>query len=148
MKNILILIIAIGLSGCDPFNDKLSVTNKTKKRVSILYSNDIGVDTTTNDVAFYVDDRNILMPDSALRFSIMGDEKAWHYYIDEGKPKRLFFAFFDTETVKWYENSYTMNQMVDYKLYFKLDSYTENELEKMGWNVVIRDSNIVVPKAK
>lgn len=150
MKNILILIIAIGLSGCiyDRFNDKLSITNKTNKNISVLYSNDLGVDTTENNVAFYVADENVLMPDSTMHFSTWGGQTAWNDYLREGKPKRLFFAFFETKTLKWYEHSYTMNQMVDYKLYFKLDSYTESDLEKMGWNVVVRDSNMVTPKAE
>jgi len=139
-----------GLGGCiyDQFNDQLTVTNKTNRKVSVLYSSDLGVDTTKNNVAFYIDDRNVLMPDSTLRYSTWGGERAWHQYIEEGKRKRLFFAFFETETLKKYEHSYTMNQMMDYKLYFKLESYTADELDKMGWNVVVRESKIPTPTAE
>ena len=71
-------------------NHQLSITNKTNKEISILYSNDVNIGQKKNNVAFYISDRNVTKPDSSRDIIRLGGKDSWHDYIEEGGTKKLF----------------------------------------------------------
>ena len=119
-------------------NHQLSIINKTQKDIAVLYSNNISPVAKKNNVAFYLSDQSITRPDSTRDIIRLGGKDAWHNYIEEGKAKKLFLYVFDTDTLKKYNNVYSMYELVSQHRFFKLLTYSENYLNKVNWQVTIR----------
>ena len=135
---LLYISIAVFVSSCiiDYYNDKLSVTNKSGKEISVLYSNDVEAP-TENNVAAYTVDWNVIKPDTTQSIVIPGNEDAWHYDIEAGSEKKLFLYIFETDTLRKYEKIASMRDLMWMKKYFKSFSYSEKELNKINWNIVV-----------
>jgi hypothetical protein len=120
----------------DLTNHQLSLTNKSGKDISILYSNHNAQRLTENNVAYYIADWNIMKSDSSKDIVKAGNKNAWHEYIEQGRTKKLFVYIFETDTLKKYSNIYSMDDIVREHKYLKLLSYSENDLNKIGWKII------------
>jgi hypothetical protein len=84
-----------------------------------------------------LNNRNVIKPGSSLEVVKTGGVDAWHEYIAEGKSERLYFYVFETDTLRKYLGLYSMYDFVKNCKYFKNMSYSESELDKMGWKIQI-----------
>lgn len=134
------LLTNVGLYGCYDIvnNYDLSINNKTDRKVAVLYSFNVDPKSNGNNVDYYLSDENAIEPDSTYTIVKVGGKDAWRDYIDEGKTKRLYFYFFETDTLKRYFNQFTMNDFVRQKKYYKRLEYTEKELKAINWTVVVQ----------
>jgi hypothetical protein len=66
---------------------------------------------------------------------ISGGKDAWHYYIEKGRPKKLFIYIFDTDTLRKYNGSYSIDDIVGEHKYLKSLSYSEKDLDKIDWKI-------------
>ena len=119
-------------------NYDLSITNKSKMKISLLYSNHVQKNLTENNIAYYIRDDKIVKPDSSLDITILGGREAWHDYMEEGKTKRLFLYVFSTDTLTKYNNSFSIDDLVHQHKYLKLFNYSENDLNKTNWKIVFK----------
>jgi len=124
---------------CDvKVNYDLSITNKSKKKISLLYSNHVKKNLTENNIAYFIRDDKIVKPDSTIDISIIGGREAWHDYIEEGKTKKLFLYIFSTDTLTKYNNHFSINDLVHQRKYLRLFNYSENDLDKTNWKIVFK----------
>ncbi len=136
--SIVFLAIVFSLVGCYSdvmVNHQLSLINKSEKSISILYSNGAETPITQNNVAFYITDRQVVQPDSTIDITILGNNNPWHQYIEEGKAKTLSLYVFEADTLKKYNNIYSMDDLVNQQKYLKLLTYSEIELQKTNWKL-------------
>lgn len=119
-------------------NHDLSVRNKSKMNISLLYSNHAEKILTENNIAYFVREDNIVKPDSSFDITILGGREAWHNYIEEGKTRRLFLYVFSTDTLTKYNNRFSINDLVQQGKYLKVFNYTEADLNKMNWEIVFK----------
>lgn len=140
MRRVLLLYVLIGVfvPSCivDYYSHQLSITNNTGNELSVLYSNAVEAP-TENNVDFYIADWETVKPDSTFTLTNHGKENAWHEYIQEGSAKKLYFYIFETDTLRKYRNIYNMKDMVAGGRYFKSMSYSEAEMGKIHWNLVV-----------
>lgn len=134
----LCISIVVFVSSCiiDYYNDQLSITNNSGKELSVLYSNEVEA-STENNVAAYIADWGTVKPDSTFTIVKPGRENVWHQYIQKGGTKKLYFYIFETDTLRKYKNAYSMRGFVQMNKYFKALSFSEDELKKINWNVVV-----------
>ena len=137
-KNIFLFIVAICFfCGCYDVrtNHQLSLTNKSDRKISILYSNLSDKTLTENNVAYYTSDWNIIKPDSSNDIVKLGGKDAWHNYIDKNKTRKLFIYVFETDSLKKYDGIYSMEDIVNKHKYLKLLCYSESDLNKINWQI-------------
>lgn len=115
--------------GCliDFHNSMLRIQNKTTKKISILYADSLSVN-TKNNVAFYISDQRVILPDSTNTIFKNGNENAWHEYIEERPEKKLFLFVFSVDDLNKYNGYYTMDQLCDMHKYIKVLSFFEKQL--------------------
>ena len=137
MKKILFFSVIAFLGSCiiDYYNHKLSIVNKSGKEISVLESNDIEAP-NDNYVAYYMADWVVIKPDSSRTLVMPGNEDAWHDYIQEGHDKKLYLYIFETNTLKEYKNN-SIQELVRIKKYFKSYTYSESDLDKINWTVIV-----------
>src|ERR1700761_3780653 len=137
MKKKTLLLVSVScvcICGCYDIkvNHQLSLTNKSNKEISILYSNDVNLGPNENNVAFYLSDQSATMPDSSREIIRLGGKDSWHNYIGEGRAKKLFLYVFETDTLKKYNNIYSMYELVNRHKFLKILAYSENSLNKIN----------------
>ena len=118
-------------------NYDLVLINKSPKEISLLYSNEISAQ-TQNNVAYYLSGQSATPPDSSRIIYKTGGKDAWRNYIKEGKAKRLYLYIFETDTLKKYQNMYSMSYLVSQRKFRKILDYSVNELEQNHWKIVAR----------
>jgi hypothetical protein len=144
MKNkiiyIFLVVICYFFYGCNDVrtNHKLSLTNKSDKKVSILYSNLVDKILTENNVAYYISDWNVIKPDSTYDIVKLGGKDAWHNFIEKSKTKKLLIYVFESDTLKKYDGVYSMEDIVGYHKYLKLLLYSEKDLDKIDWQITFK----------
>lgn len=134
-----LLVIFSSLCGCYDVttNHQLSLTNKSNRNISILYSNLAEQPLTENNVAYYTNDRNVIYPDSCSEIIQLGGKNAWHNYIEKSQSKKLYIFIFETDTLKKYEGVYSMENFVNRHKYLKLFCYSEIDLNKIAWRITV-----------
>lgn len=126
-------------SGCHYINHMLEIHNGSKQKITVLHSNSI-TPSTTNNVAYYIADWTIINPDSTNTLTIGGKANAWHQYIEEGKDKKLYLFIFSVDTLKKYDDLYSMDQLSAMGKYLKVLKYSEPELIKTNWKVNYKEN--------
>jgi hypothetical protein len=136
-----LLIFSVVIGGCvmDYSNSMLQIHNKSKQPITVLYSNAINP-STENNIAYYIADDEIIKPDSVNTISKPGKQDAWHQYIEEGKDKHLYLFIFSVDTLKKYDDLYSMDQLSAMGKYLKVLKYSESELIKMNWKVNYKEN--------
>ena len=137
ITNFMLVLICSLISGCYDVttNHQLSIKNESKKQLSILYSNTDANLKNENNIAFYTSDWNTIKPDSSRDIVILGGKDAWHDYIEKSKTKKVFIYLFETDTLKKYDGINSMDDMVNQHKYLKLFSYSEQELDRINWQI-------------
>ncbi|RWY49198.1 hypothetical protein [Mucilaginibacter gilvus] len=118
----------------DYSNSMLTVRNNSSQKITVLYSNSQPPTRRENNVEFYVSDNNYVEPDSTNTIYISGKSDAWHYYISEGKEKKLFIYVFSVDEIKQYHGP-VMNELINTNKYLKVLNYTEEELTALNWQI-------------
>jgi hypothetical protein len=136
---LLIVVSAIFFYSCvyDVVNYEMLLINKSNKEISLLYSNDVFPELNENEVAYYLGDQSVTQPDSSRVIFKPGGKSAWHDYIEKGEAKRLYLYVFETDTLRKYNNDLRMHDLVERRKFIRALSYTEDELKKINWKIII-----------
>jgi hypothetical protein len=138
-KLLLLVFVILIFSGCgmDYSNSLLSVENKSKLNISILYNNG-EYEKDGNLVAYYIAEHNTIEPDSLRPIFRPGRESEWHDYIQEGKHKKLFIYVFEVDSLKKHNSSIRISQVLDAHEYLKKLEFTEEQLIKSNWKITFK----------
>jgi hypothetical protein len=102
------ILLSICIGGCMDYNNyMMEIHNGSKQKITVLHSNS----------------------------TMGGKANAWHQYIEEGKHKHLYLFIFSVDTLKKYDDLYSMDQLSAMGKYLKVLKYSEPELIKMNWKV-------------
>lgn len=137
------ITISLLLTSCYDIitNSSLSIKNKTNRQITVLYSNGSNPEVTENNIAYYISDQQVIKPDSSASIRTLGRNDAWHNYINEGRSKMLFIYVFDVDSLKRYDQGYSIQELVNQKKYLKLIKYHEADLNKLCWKIDFEDEN-------
>ena len=136
---IAIYIVCFNSCGYDVVNNyDMLLINKSDKEISLLYSNDVLPELDENQVAYYLSDQSVTKPDSSRIIFKPGGKSAWHDYIEKREAKRLYLYVFETDTLRKYNNGLTMHDLVEHHKFISTLSYTEDELKKNKWKIIIK----------
>lgn len=132
----LLSAICMFLTSCDYYNHSLVITNNSKKPISILESNTRLPEREGNYVAYYLSQQI----DTAANYNLVinGRENAWIDYINDGPEKKLYLYAFDIDTLKLYNEGWSMRELLADHKYSHIFRYSKEELDKVGWNVVVK----------
>jgi hypothetical protein len=142
MKNTLIKFSILTVFNCCFYacydvtiSHRLSILNMSDKKISVLYSNRANGRLTENNIAYFTSEENVIQPDSSFDITILGTKDPWHKYIDAGKTEKLFLYIFDIDSLKKFNNSYSMDDLINQKKYLKILSYSEKQLNEINWKI-------------
>jgi len=129
MKYIFILITAVLFVGCDYYDNRLVIHNKTNLTIVVETSLDtIPIMPCENKVEYYY--RESILPKNKRTFAFPGKVKEWSQYISKSKNKKLNVFFYNVDTLKKYEDMDFINRN---RLYIKKKAFTESKLNKLKW---------------
>jgi len=77
-----------------------------------------------------------LPPDSSFEIAILGRNDSWHRYINEGRTKQLFLYVFNVDSLKKFDGSYSMDDLINQRKYLSCKQYSEEQLDKIKWKIV------------
>jgi hypothetical protein len=139
-KSLIFLMVCSSLCGCYDImtNHQLSITNRSKQKISVLYSNFADKILTENNVAYYTADWNVIKPDSSGDIIQIGGKDAWHNYIAKNETRKLFIYIFSTDTLKKYGGFFSMADIISQHKYLKLLTYSEKDLNKISWQITFK----------
>lgn len=131
LKIIICLLTLTG--GCEFYDLRLRVKNDFDKPVCVeIVSNDLSYIKQVNDAQYYINAK--IDPQEIRSFSKSGKE-GWEYFIEKTNDKKLNILVFDLDTLVKYENMFLLLEMKKYKVF----SYRKDELEKMNWEIGIKE---------
>ncbi len=125
-------IALIILNSCDLVDDRLVVINHRNKPIAFQFSQDSSL-IETNLWQFYIE--NQIKPGASKNIALRG---LWTNYIKSSKSHRVYFFFFDIDTLSKYKD---MDHIVKHKLYLSKIGLTESELESNDWNIKYQNEN-------
>lgn len=119
---------------CDVHDDRLKVMNHSIEEITLS----TGLDTvpgypSVNKSEYYL--RTSLSPLDSRRLLKEGRSKAWSFFISESKNDKLNLFVYNIDTLRKYQSIDTLIKNRLYRRY----SFTEKELEKSDWEIVIEN---------
>jgi len=128
MKVLLLnIFILLALIGCDYVDDRLVISNTSKKPIAVAFSNDT-IPSVIGKAEYYIE--TALRPNETRHFSMPGSIDAWPLFAETGNFNKLKIYYYDIDTLKKYSDMVYINSN---KLFLKLDEYTKTDLETMNW---------------
>jgi hypothetical protein len=138
MKKIMWFFLFITIIiGCESNTDtKLSLKNKSYKEIYVKLSSN------KSDIAYFIKNHedtwwenfgHYLLPDSSACFPAWN---TWETFIQDFEDKKVHFFVFDADTFRGFRAGSINKNQIRYK---QLD-FTAEELKKINWEVVYKDS--------
>ncbi|NVO02784.1 MAG: hypothetical protein HXX09_08745 [Bacteroidetes bacterium] len=137
MKYKILILVLITLASCESNSDsKLTLTNKSKEEIFVRITSD------KKEADYLLSNNNsgawdcmghYLEIDSLARFPAW---YKWETFIDQFPDKKVFFYVFDADEFREYRSGNRDKNQLKYK---QLE-FTKEQLIKMNWEVVFRDS--------
>jgi hypothetical protein len=140
LNSIIGIALLIMFVGCDPFDDKLVITNTSEQNVYYTRSPYAKLSTlyreTLEKQGIEIDYQNIVKEvrrNASINELIMGARgKAWQNYVtnvcEDGK---LRIYTFNIDTLR----EYTFKEVIDNNRYLTKKEYTLDDLKKMNWEI-------------
>jgi len=119
-------IAAVILNSCDTVDDRLIVINNHNRSIAVQYSQD-SLLLETNHWQFYIN--NQIRPGTSKKIDLRG---FWPNYIRSSKSQKVYFFFFDIDTISKYKD---MDFIIKHKLYTSKNGLTESEFESNDWKI-------------
>lgn len=127
MLFITLTISSLILYECDYSDTKLTITNKSDKPITYAYSIDsilTGISLTDSYIAKQI---------KPAEKKIIYHRGLWSIFINGSTNKKVYFFFLDIDTLKKYND---MVYIRTHELYTKKIGLTEEELDKINWNII------------
>jgi len=87
--------------------------------------------------SIYYNLRDSIIAKSSKTFSKPSglNKDGWSIEIKNSKDKKLKLYIFNFDTLKKYKSMYSINQIVEYKLFDTILAYTEEQLDSANWKI-------------
>ncbi|WP_192349071.1 hypothetical protein [Algoriphagus sp. Y33] len=125
------LIFTIILSGCDYYDERLQVENKSPNEVAVeIFLDSVPTLSELNKTEYYI--QNSIEPDESKRLMEMGSTRGWSFRIKKSNNDRLNLFVFQVDSLK----IYGVDSLISMGVY---DKYILSEmyLNEENWIVVI-----------
>lgn len=129
-KFVLLIFLMSTLYGCDYYDDRLVVNNRSTSNIYVAIS---------QDTVIRVNDFNaIVMPDYFVKSNEKkniiepGSQKAWEFLAEKSLNQQLHIFIFSEDTL----NKYLVSTVVNKKLFNRRIDLGLNELKVQNWVVV------------
>ena len=129
-KFVLLIFLMSSLYGCDYYDDRLVVNNRSTSNIYVAIS---------QDTVIRVNDFNaIVMPDYFVKSNEKkniiepGSQKAWEFLAEKSLNQQLHIFIFSEDTL----NKYLVSTVVNKKLFNRRIDLSVNELKVQNWVVV------------
>jgi hypothetical protein len=129
-KFVLLIFLMSTLYGCDYYDDRLVVNNRSTSNIYVAIS---------QDTVIRVNDFNaIVMPDYFVKSNEKkniiepGSQKAWEFLAEKSLNQQLHIFIFSEDTL----NKYLVSTVVNKKLFNRRIDLGVNELKVQNWVVV------------
>ena len=122
----------MALSSCEYFDFRLTITNKTRRKIATEVYNDTVPDyPSVNHSEFYL--RQAFAPDSSVEMMQWG-KTGWPDYLKTSKNGKLNLVIFDFEDLV---KSKSIDSIIAHKKY-RMITVSRSELFINNWHVVIK----------
>lgn len=122
----LILFIA----GCDYYDDRLIINNKSSTNIYVAFSKDTVLNIGENNTFMMPD--NFIKENSKKNILLMGSKKAWEFDAKENLNQQLHIFILLEDTLKRYDTS----TIIKMKKYADRIDIGVKELEAKNWEVI------------
>ena len=131
-----VFVIIFMFTGCDYVDDRLIINNKSNDTIIFVTFPDTFIRyeklyIDLNQLEYYVKEK--VLPQKKRR-SFNSEYNGWSKYIKWSTNKRLNLFIFTMDTIQKYKNDWY--SIVKNKRHVKSYHLTEEELDKMNWEVV------------
>jgi hypothetical protein len=133
MKNFCsaITLFLVALSGCDYYDSRLEIENKTGSAIAVeIYEDTVANVEESNRADFYL--QNQIAPNGAKRLTKNG-KNGWPFVIVRSKNKRLNVGVYNVDSLKKYRD---MEHLINNKMY-KWYEFTEAQLQAQNWKISV-----------
>ena len=126
----MLIFLLTYLTGCDYYDDRLVINNKSTFNIYIAFSKDTILGINENN--------NFMMPDyfikrnSKINIIEPGSKKAWEFLADKCQNKQLHIFILSEDTLKKYEAT----EIIKLKKYEKRIDIGVEELKGKNWEVI------------
>lgn len=134
MKPIPILLFIIVVTSCDVHDDRLKVLNLSDVNISLSTEKDTIPEYPSVDKTEY-HLRSALYPEEEKKLLYEGQRKGWSFFIADSKNEKLNLFVYNIDSMGKYKSIDTLIRKQIYTRY----SFTEQELDEMDWQVIIKD---------
>ncbi|MDR7130951.1 hypothetical protein J2X69_003310 [Algoriphagus sp. 4150] len=125
------LIFTIILSGCDYYDGRLEVENKSPHEVAVeTFLDSVPTLSELNKTEYYI--QNSIKPDESKRLIEMGSTREWSFRIKKTNNNRLNLFVFQIDSLKMYGVDSLISLGI-YDRYILSEKYLNNE----NWKVVV-----------
>ncbi len=129
-KIVMLILLITYLTGCDYYDDRLVINNKSRFNIYVAFSRDTIIGIYENNTFMMPDylikansKRNIIEPES---------KKAWEFLADKSQNKQLHIFILLEDTLKKYE----AGEIIKLKKYEKRIDIGVEELKGKNWEVI------------
>jgi hypothetical protein len=130
-KLLAVLIVSLVFSGCDYYDYRLKVINKTNNVIAIeTYLDTLPDFPNLNHAEYYF--RNRLEPKDSIEL-VKSGKNGWLFFIEESRNKKLNLIVYNIDSLRKYESIDTLIKKRIYRCY----EFSEKELQEKNWKIVI-----------
>jgi hypothetical protein len=135
MRNLLLVILlSVLLISCDYYDHRLWVKNSTDGAICLsTHLDTVPSLSSVNPTGYYLN--NAVMPGESENLVKPGSTKGWSFFISESANDKLNLFVYNIDSLKKYQS---IDTLIKNRLYTRY-SFTEKELEKTDWKVVIEN---------
>lgn len=122
--------ITLLLCGCDYFDDRLKISNKSSSNIYVSFSNDTVLSLGENNTFMFED--NLILANSKKNILLMGSKKSWEFFAEKSLNKKLHIFILTQDTLKKYE----VSTIIKMKKYERRIDIGVKELEAKNWEIL------------
>lgn len=127
---VLVSLIILFITGCDYYDDRLIICNKSSSNIYVAFSRDTVMDLGESKTLSWSD--NFVNRNSKKNFLLIGSKKAWEFDVKENFNQQLHIFIFLEDTLKKYDAKATIKMR---KYERRIDVGLE-KLEAENWEIL------------
>jgi len=130
-KLLAVLIVSLVFSGCDYYDYRLKVVNKTDNVIAIeTYLDTLPDFPSLNHTEYYF--RNRLEPKDSIEL-VKSGKNGWLFFIEDSRNKKLNLVVYNIDSLRKCASIDTLIRKRRYGCY----EFSEKELQEKNWRVVL-----------
>lgn len=121
---------------CEFYDRKLKIINEKTSEICYIITYDT-LAGDRNNFAYYLR-KSIPMNDSVNEINMSG-QKGWKHSIERSKSGKLFMYVYSKDSLIKFATLYKdVNDLNSMRKYYRLYSYSLEELEKLNWTIIVQ----------